>query len=64
VYTVVDGPLGSTEHQASVEVLDAVEGSAGCRWVWTTDVLADHVATVIDRMMVQGAAAIARALAE
>lgn len=63
VYTVVDGPLGSTHHQATVEVLDAVEGSAGCRLAWTTDVLPDHLAPVIDGMMEQGAAAIARALA-
>lgn len=62
VYTVVDGPLGAAHHQASVEVLDVVEGSAGCRLVWTTDVLPDELAPVIDGMMEQGAAAITRAL--
>lgn len=63
VYTVVDGPLGATHHQASVEVLDAAEVSAGCRLVWTTDVLPDHLAPMIDGMMEKGGAAIARALA-
>lgn len=62
VYTVVDGPLGATHHQASVEVQDAADRSAGCRVVWTTDVLPDHFAVPIGRLMDEGAAAISRAL--
>lgn len=62
VYTVVDGPLPLTHHQASVEVLDQDDESTGCRLVWTTDVLPDTVAPLIDGLMEQGASAIARAL--
>src|SRR5688572_3040305 len=56
VYTVVDGPLGATHHQASVEVLDAAGRVTGCHVAWTTDVLPEHLAPVIDGMMEQGAA--------
>ncbi len=63
VYTVVDGPLGATHHQASVEVLDQYEASGATLLVWTTDVLPSDLAAHIDGMMDQGAAAIARALA-
>ena len=64
VYSVVDGPLALLHHQASVEVLDAGQGFSGSWLVWTTDVLPDAVAPVVDGLMEQGAAAIARALAE
>lgn len=63
VYSVVDGPLGFLHHQATVEVLDADDGQPGCRLVWTTDVLPDDAAPVVDGLMEHGAAAIARALA-
>ena len=62
VYTVVEGALGATHHQASVEVMEDDAGSSGCRLVWTTDVLPDHLAVAIDGLMDQGAAAMARAL--
>jgi hypothetical protein len=62
VYTVIDGPLGADHHLASVQVLDAGDGSGGSRLVWITDVLPDRLAAPIDRMMEQGAVAIARAL--
>jgi hypothetical protein len=62
VYTVVRSGLGLTHHQASVEVLDAPAGTAGCRVVWTTDILPDEVAPVVSRLMDEGAAAIARTL--
>ena len=62
VYTVVDGPLGATHHQAAVEVRDGAEGSEGCRLVWITDVLPDALGPAIDGMMEKGAAAIARTL--
>ena len=61
VYTVVESPLGLSHHQASVEVLDASDG--GSRLVWISDVLPDQVAPIIDGMMTEGAAAIARTLA-
>jgi hypothetical protein len=63
VYSVVEGRLGPIHHQASVEVVDAPEGRKGCRLVWRTDVLPDHLARVIEPLMDQGAAAIARTLA-
>jgi hypothetical protein len=63
VYSVVDGPLGTTHHQASVEVVGAPDGSAGCRLVWITDLLPDGLAPTVDGLMEQGAAAIARTLA-
>jgi Polyketide cyclase / dehydrase and lipid transport len=59
VYTVVDGPLGATHHQASVEV---VEGTDHCTLLWTTDVLPDDLAVTIDGMMGEGVPAIAQAL--
>ena len=62
VYTVVRGALGATHHQASVEVHE-VPGEGGSRLVWTTDVLPDTLAPVIDGLMDQGAVAIARTLA-
>jgi hypothetical protein len=61
VYTVVRGALGATHHQASVEVHEVPDG--GCRLVWTTDVLPDDLAPLIDGLMDQGAVAIARTLA-
>jgi len=64
VYTVVEGALGASHHQASVEVLDAADGSAGCWVAWTTDVLPDELAPVVAALMEQGTAAIVRALAE
>jgi len=62
VYTVVDGALGAVHHQASVEVV-ATDGSHGCRLLWTTDVLPNELAPVVDALMDQGATAIRRALA-
>jgi hypothetical protein len=62
VYAVVRSDMGFTHHQASVEVLDAAAGAAGCRLAWTTDLLPDELAPVVDGLMDEGAAAIARAL--
>lgn len=62
VYTVVRGALGATHHQASVEVHE-VPGEGGSQLVWTTDVLPDTLAPVVDGLMDQGAMAIARTLA-
>ena len=59
---VVESQLGLLHHQASVEVLD--DGSPGCRLAWTADVLPDEIAPVVGGLMEQGAAAIARAMAD
>jgi Polyketide cyclase / dehydrase and lipid transport len=59
VYTVVEGPLGSTHHQASVEVVDEEDG---CTLLWTTDVLPDDLADAMDALMDRGAEAMAHAL--
>jgi Polyketide cyclase / dehydrase and lipid transport len=61
VYTVVRGALGATHHQASVEVHE-VPGEGGSQLVWTTDVLPDTLAPVVDGLMDQGAVAIAHTL--
>ncbi len=61
VYSVVQSQFGFAHHQASVEVVDADE--AGCRLLWTADVLPDTLATMVNGLMEQGAAAIVRALA-
>ena len=61
VYSVVDSPLGLSHHQASVEVLD--DGDGGSRLLWISDVLPDQLAPTIERMMAEGASAIARTLA-
>ena len=63
VYTVVEGPLGAVHHQASVEVVNAADGGDGCRLLWTTDVLPNELAPMLDALMEQGATAIRRALA-
>jgi hypothetical protein len=61
VYSVTEGPLGLVHHQSSVEVLEGTDGP-GCRLIWTTDLLPDDAASVIESMMEQGAATIARTL--
>lgn len=60
-YTVVEGPLGSTHHQASVTV---AASPGGCVLEWTTDVLPHEHAAVIESMMDLGAAAMAGRWAE
>ena len=60
-YSVVEGPLGSTHHNASAQVFDAPGG--GTRFVWITDVLPDAVGAVTDQMMTRGIAVIEQTLA-
>ena len=60
-YAAVEGPLGSTHHNASAQVLAAPGG--GTRFVWTTDVLPDAVAPIVDQMMARGIAVIEETLA-
>lgn len=49
-----------THHNASAELV--AEGSAHCRFVWTTDVLPDDIAPYIDAQMDEGAKAMKAAL--
>ena len=51
-YTVVEGPLGSSHHNASAQVLAGDEGR--CRFVWTTDVLPDELAAPTHDLMTRG----------
>jgi carbon monoxide dehydrogenase subunit G len=60
-YAAVEGPLGSTHHNASAQVLAAPDGAT--RFVWTTDVLPDAVAPIVDQMMARGIAVISQTLA-
>lgn len=59
VYAVVESPFGAAHHQASVEVLDTADG---VHLVWTTDLLPDGLAPMVDVLMDQGAAIMARTL--
>lgn len=51
-YSVVDGPLGSTHHNASAQVFPS--GDAASRLVWVTDVLPDSVAARTSELMEHG----------
>ena len=62
VYAVVESPLGLTHHQASVEVVAAPHNGDGSHFLWTTDLLPDTARPVVEAMMHDGAAAIARTL--
>lgn len=53
-YTVVESPMGSTHHNASVEVHP--DGEARCRFVWVTDVLPDELADRTGELMERGIA--------
>ena len=58
-YTVVEGPLGASHHNASVRVVD--DGGA-TRFVWVTDVLPNELAGPVARLMDRGLDAIASTL--
>jgi carbon monoxide dehydrogenase subunit G len=58
VYSAVGGR--TTHHNASFEVLGH---DGGTRVVWTTDLLPDEAAAVIEPMMKQGVVAMRRTLA-
>jgi carbon monoxide dehydrogenase subunit G len=60
VYTVVEGPLGTTHHNASAQAL--ADGDGRSRFVWITDVLPDHVAEAVEALMEQGIGVIKRTL--
>jgi carbon monoxide dehydrogenase subunit G len=59
-YSVVEGPLGSTHHNASAQVFD--DDGGGSRFVWITDVLPDMGAGLVDGLMEQGIAVIKQTL--
>jgi hypothetical protein len=58
-YTVVDGPLGATHHNAAAQVVD--DGGT-VRFVWVTDVLPDGLAAPVAVLMDRGLAAITATL--
>jgi hypothetical protein len=51
-YTVVEGPLPSTHHNASAQVFATPDG--GTRFVWTTDVLPNELAEPVGQLMERG----------
>jgi hypothetical protein len=51
-YTIVEGPLPSTHHNACAQLFPAEDG--GSRFVWTTDVLPDDLAPVTRGLMQRG----------
>ena len=57
---MIDGPLGSTHHNASAQVLD--EGDGRSRFVWVTDVLPDALGAATDALMERGIAVIKETL--
>jgi len=59
-YSIVESPLGLEHHHATVEVF--AEG-AGCRFVWTADLLPDDRADTVAMLTDQGIAAVGRAFA-
>ena len=61
-YTVVEGRLPFTHHQATVEVAEVPGQGGSCRLVWTTDVLPDELAEPIGGLMDAGAEAMVRCL--
>ena len=48
-YTVVEGPLGATHHNASAQVITEPDGRS--RFVWITDVLPDELGVPTGQLM-------------
>ncbi len=59
-YTVVDGPLASTHHNASAQVFG--DGDQRSRFVWITDVLPHDIAPRVSELMDHGIAVIKETL--
>lgn len=57
-WTVVDGPFA--HYNGAAQVLDGEDG--GTRYVWTTDVLPEEMASFVEEMMEAGIGAIKRTL--
>lgn len=55
-YTVIDGPLGATHHNASAQVV--AEAGGRSRFVWVTDVLPHELETPVSGLMDRGLATI------
>jgi hypothetical protein len=51
-YTVVEGPIETTHHNASAQVLEGGDGRS--RFVWITDALPESAAPVIGELMERG----------
>ena len=51
-YTVVDGPMAATHHNASAQVVALGDGRS--RFVWVTDVLPDELAPATSGLMDRG----------
>lgn len=51
-YTVVEGPMGSTHHNASAQIVP--EGADRTRFVWITDVLPDELSDRTAQLMEAG----------
>ena len=51
-YTVTEGPLESTHHNACVQVVP--DGDGRCRFIWITDVLPDALGQRIEELMEAG----------
>jgi hypothetical protein len=51
-YTVIDGPLAATHHNASAQVVAEADGRS--RFVWVTDVLPDDLAPATSGLMDRG----------
>jgi hypothetical protein len=51
-YSVIEGPLGFTHHNASAQVSE--DGNGGCQFVWIADVLPDEVAEPMGELMERG----------
>jgi uncharacterized protein YndB with AHSA1/START domain len=59
-YSVVEGPLGATHHNASAQV--TAEGDGRSRFVWITDVLPHELAAPTAGLMDRGLAVIKETL--
>lgn len=59
-YTVTESPMGSTHHNASVQVVP--DGNGRCRFVWITDVLPDELTERTGELMEAGIRVIKRTL--
>ena len=59
-YSVVEGSLGATHHNSSVQVFAAAQNAT--RFVWITDVLPDQVGAGVGEMMDRGLAVIKQTL--
>jgi hypothetical protein len=51
-YTVVEGPLGATHHNAAAQVIGEPDGAS--RFLWITDVLPDELGAPMSGLMDRG----------